>query len=373
MNNGDVFKITNYISDGGKVGIGTTSPYAKLSIHANNGETNDTLFSVASSTASATSTLFTILNTGNVGVGVSSPARKFSVFGTSANPQLRVSYDATNYSELTVSATGDLTLSATGGDIYALEENLRICAGGACPSDPSGFSGNGNILAEGALYAMSSTATSTFAGGMKLNKSGTGIEFYDGTIQTTAAIPHGKQKFTSSDTFTVPAGVTTVYVTGSGGGGGGGSGGGGGNSGGGGGGAEATTTQPVTVTPGSAITVTIGAGGAATAAAIDQAGNNGGNTTFGALLTLNKGLGGCHGGCGGWPGGAAGGWGGAPGGDGTAYGRYGGGGWSLFGTGGLYYQNPTQLEAKGYGSGGTSAPGANAGRAGAPGFLIVEW
>ena len=130
-----------YINPAGNVGIGTTSPYAKLpnpltphntdpSIHANDGETNTTLFSIASSTGSATTSLFAVLNSGNIGVGTLSPARKFSVFGTSANPQLRVSYDATNYSELTVSATGDLTLSATGGDIYALEENLRICAGG---------------------------------------------------------------------------------------------------------------------------------------------------------------------------------------------------------------------------------------------------
>ncbi|MFA6226796.1 MAG: hypothetical protein WC620_11665, partial [Methanoregula sp.] len=70
------------ITTTGNVGIGTTSPYAKLSIHANNGETNTTLFSIASSTASATSTLFTILNNGNVGIGTTSPLTKLSVQGT---------------------------------------------------------------------------------------------------------------------------------------------------------------------------------------------------------------------------------------------------------------------------------------------------
>ncbi len=48
----------------GNFGIGTTTPYAKLSIHANNGNTNKTLFAVASSTATATTTLFNINNTG---------------------------------------------------------------------------------------------------------------------------------------------------------------------------------------------------------------------------------------------------------------------------------------------------------------------
>jgi hypothetical protein len=54
------------INTNGLVGIGTTSPYAKLSIHGINGETNTTLFAVASSTASATTTLFSVANTGAI-------------------------------------------------------------------------------------------------------------------------------------------------------------------------------------------------------------------------------------------------------------------------------------------------------------------
>lgn len=50
----------------GNLGVGTSSPYANLSVHANNGDTNTTLFSVASSTASATTTLFDVSNTGDV-------------------------------------------------------------------------------------------------------------------------------------------------------------------------------------------------------------------------------------------------------------------------------------------------------------------
>ncbi|OHB20756.1 MAG: hypothetical protein A2854_00535 [Parcubacteria group bacterium RIFCSPHIGHO2_01_FULL_56_18] len=52
------------INSNGNVGLGTTSPFAKLSIHTNNGDTTTTLFAIASSTASATTTLFSIDNTG---------------------------------------------------------------------------------------------------------------------------------------------------------------------------------------------------------------------------------------------------------------------------------------------------------------------
>ncbi|MEI7720120.1 MAG: helix-turn-helix domain-containing protein, partial [bacterium] len=77
---GDIFNVAS----NGNVGIATTSPYAKLSVHANNGDTNTTLFAIASSTATATTTLFTVTNAGNVGIGTTSPAFPLSVSGTSA-------------------------------------------------------------------------------------------------------------------------------------------------------------------------------------------------------------------------------------------------------------------------------------------------
>lgn len=49
----------------GAIGIGTTSPFATLSVHANNGSTNTVLFAIGSSTATATTTLFDVDNTGN--------------------------------------------------------------------------------------------------------------------------------------------------------------------------------------------------------------------------------------------------------------------------------------------------------------------
>jgi hypothetical protein len=56
---------TNGLIVQGSDGIGTSSPFAKLSIHANNGDTNIVLFAIGSSTQSATTTLFQIDNQGN--------------------------------------------------------------------------------------------------------------------------------------------------------------------------------------------------------------------------------------------------------------------------------------------------------------------
>lgn len=65
----------------GNLGVGTTTPFGKLSVHANNGETNTSLFNIGSSTATATSTLFNVMNTGNVGIGTSTPFAPLSVVG----------------------------------------------------------------------------------------------------------------------------------------------------------------------------------------------------------------------------------------------------------------------------------------------------
>lgn len=66
---------------GGLFGVGTSTPFAKLSIHADNGETNTTLFAIASSTQTATTTLFVVNNNGNVGIGSTTPGSLLSVGG----------------------------------------------------------------------------------------------------------------------------------------------------------------------------------------------------------------------------------------------------------------------------------------------------
>ena len=178
--------------------------------------------------------------------------------------------------------------------------------------------------------------------------------------------------FTTSGTWTVPPGVTTVWATGCGGGGGGGGGVGSGTGGGGGGGAQAVLKQALTVVPGTVETVTVGAGG--TAGSTSGAGGAGGTTSFGSLLSLAGGGAGLHSGGGA---GAAGGTGGVAGiagqfdSHGISFGGAGGG--SLFGGGGSCGQSTgVGQNASGYGAGGGGGSTGAAGT-GAGGLLMLEW
>jgi hypothetical protein len=98
------------------------------------------------------------------------------------------------------------------------------------------------------------------------------------------------QEFLSSGTFTVPAGVTAVWVTMCGGGGSGFANGSSNPAPGGAAGAYCIK-RAVSVTPGASITVTIGAGGAGVLAG-PTAGNDGGSTSFGSVSVSGGGGGG---------------------------------------------------------------------------------
>jgi hypothetical protein len=84
LNAANVFTSTGNNTFVGRIGIGTTTPGSLLSIanRAGLADQKVPLFTVASSTASATTTLFTILNNGNVGVGSSTPTHQFHVMGS---------------------------------------------------------------------------------------------------------------------------------------------------------------------------------------------------------------------------------------------------------------------------------------------------
>lgn len=94
----------------------------------------------------------------------------------------------------------------------------------------------------------------------------------------------------TSGTYTVPEGVTTLYISGC-------AGGGGGSAVYGGGAGESVKRKKITVTPGEQITVTIGAGGNAsvsdkkTYTTPSAAAGSGGDTSFGSYLTLRGGKG----------------------------------------------------------------------------------
>lgn len=209
----------------------------------------------------------------------------------------------------------------------------------------------------------------------------------------------GLVRYTESAAFTVPPGVTTVYVSAAAGGGGGGGGAGSSvasNPGGGGGGGAGRSTyrQPVSVTPGDTIAVSVGRGGAAGNGSTGNGSSGGAGvaTSFGDLITLAGG----GGGGGGTGATGAGGAGGTPGGQwgGDAQvantgGNGGNGGGGPFGTGGGGGRAGVSAgsvapgtAAFGFGVGGAGG-GANyssstgrsgaQGLAGMPGIVIIEW
>lgn len=186
-------------------------------------------------------------------------------------------------------------------------------------------------------------------------------------------IPTRMAFFTSSGSWTCPAGVTKVLVSGCAGGGGG-----GGNTnattnckGGPGGAGGHCVDYLVNVTPGQTYTITIGAGG--TGGSRLSSGGTGGITSFGSLLSMSGGEGG------GYPGGSSTGDVGTYGanGSGVVGGGYDNAGSGLFGkVGATRTSNGSGNNGTGYGAGGSGSYGTSTnyvGGKGAPGLLIIKW
>lgn len=121
----------------GNLGIGTSTPYAQLSIQGVDGSTNTTLFAVASSTISATTTHMVVMNTGKVGVGTTSPWGIFSVGATAydgVTPLFVVSTSTSIY-----------------GDLYRIHASSTESTPVAMPGSYSSFNSSGVRLILGAF------------------------------------------------------------------------------------------------------------------------------------------------------------------------------------------------------------------------------
>lgn len=99
---------TNFtLPTSGALGVASGTPFATLSVQANNGGTNLSLFAIGSSTASATTTLFSVSNTGSTTIGN---------FGTCGGTQA-----------LTTNSSGTIvcgTITGSGGSAYPFTPGL---------------------------------------------------------------------------------------------------------------------------------------------------------------------------------------------------------------------------------------------------------
>ncbi|MEA3279832.1 MAG: SUMF1/EgtB/PvdO family nonheme iron enzyme, partial [Thermodesulfobacteriota bacterium] len=94
------------------------------------------------------------------GIGTIGPDRILDVLHAS-DPQMRLTQaDGTEYSDFKVDSAGDLRLTASGGDLKMVNDNIWICSGGSmdtlnCPtisslSDPNNV---GNLVVENDIFA----------------------------------------------------------------------------------------------------------------------------------------------------------------------------------------------------------------------------
>ncbi|MES2436812.1 MAG: hypothetical protein V4519_02275 [Patescibacteria group bacterium] len=153
----------------GYVGIGTTSPYAALSVAGASGVVAN-IFNATSTTATstfagglsiATNGLVYDRSTGYVGVGTALAKRKLDVTDAS-NPQMRLSQTNNSvFSDFKVAATtGDLTVSinTTAENVIFNQPsgttgaNVWACQGDACPTAYLNLADGGNFVAEKAYY-----------------------------------------------------------------------------------------------------------------------------------------------------------------------------------------------------------------------------
>ncbi|RJQ33850.1 hypothetical protein C4568_03555, partial [Candidatus Parcubacteria bacterium] len=164
------------------VGIGTSSPFAKLSVHANATESKTTLFAVASSTASATTTIFSISNTGTATL-TGGNADSASIFGPDDSNAWITGYDATDKSFAIASSTALGTVNAL--TIAKSTLNATFAAALTIAGQLAGVSSidaTTESTIEAAIDALANLTTITIGGDTITDFVGTGLSLTGSTL-----------------------------------------------------------------------------------------------------------------------------------------------------------------------------------------------
>lgn len=192
------------------VGVGSTTPFGKLSIHANNGDTNVSLFNIGSSTQTATTTLFNISNIGNVSVlgNILPTTDNGTNIGSSAN-RLNSIHVAT---EVRMGASGlfdfnsDTSFSRLSAGVFGVGTGAAGSVAGGLIAASSTF--NGDLTTSG-IFKDTQTATSTFSGPVRSTCFTT-----DGTTCLTAGGGSGTVTSVATDATLTGGTITTTGTLG---------------------------------------------------------------------------------------------------------------------------------------------------------------
>jgi len=162
----------------GNVGIGTTTPGSRLTVDGNlalTGALRDRTNSAGLNgmilqttgtgiqwvtTASlglggglwTASGLNAYFNTGNIGIGTTTPSKRLTVFDTVADAQFSLAYDASRFANFQVDSAGTLILSPTGNDVQIFNSNLSVCEGVACPAITASSTAGYGIFENGIYF-----------------------------------------------------------------------------------------------------------------------------------------------------------------------------------------------------------------------------
>jgi hypothetical protein len=111
--------------------------------------------------ATSSPSVLSLLNAGQVGIGTSTPFRKLSVTDTVANAQVAIAYDASRYTQLQTDSTGGFHINPSSGNtgVQVDDGNMLVCAGGSCPTGLP--AGTGNLVVETTLGIGTSTSPFT--------------------------------------------------------------------------------------------------------------------------------------------------------------------------------------------------------------------